>query len=155
MPTVKLHLANEARLIIEHETARLQPQLEQVSLAIHANPELCYEEVFAHNTICDFLETNGFAVKRQAYGISTCLEAEIGTGERLVIYCAEYDALPGIGHACGHNLIALSSITAFVAAAKASTEGGLSGRIRLLGTPAEEGGAGKVKLLDAGAFEGA
>jgi amidohydrolase len=79
----------------------------------------------------------------------------LARGGQPIIYCAEYDALPGIGHACGHNLIALSSITAFVTAVKAATELGLAGRVRLLGTPAEEGGGGKIKLLDAGAFEGA
>lgn len=156
MPSVvQEDIAEKARASIGAETKRLQAQLERVSLDIHSHPELCYEEVFAHDTICDFLETNGFKVKRSAYGISTSFEAEIGAGGELVIYCAEYDALPGIGHACGHNLIALSSITAFVAAAKAIVDTGLVGRIRLLGTPAEEGGAGKVKLLEAGAFEGA
>ncbi|KAH7324274.1 hypothetical protein B0I35DRAFT_369357 [Stachybotrys elegans] len=154
VPTT-LDVAAKARSLIIDETDRLRAQLDKVCLDIHSHPELCYEETFAHQTICDFLETNGFTVKRHAYGIGTCFEAEIGTGGQPVIYCAEYDALPGIGHACGHNLIALSSITAFVAAAKAATTLGLAGRVRLLGTPAEEGGAGKVKLLDAGAFEGA
>ncbi|KAK6723628.1 hypothetical protein SNK04_002474 [Fusarium graminearum] len=148
-----------ARQTIASETKRLQSHLEKVSLDIHSHPELCYKEVFAHDTICDFLEANGFTVTRHAYDISTCFEAEIGSGEeeQTVIYCAEYDALPGIGHACGHNLIALSSITAFVAIAKAMAETGLAGKgkVRLLGTPAEEGGSGKVRLLDAGAFKGA
>ncbi|KAF4953695.1 hypothetical protein FGADI_5803 [Fusarium gaditjirri] len=147
--------ADKARTIIASETNRLRSQLEKVCLDIHSHPELCYEEVFAHDTICDFLETSGFTIKRHAYDISTCFEAEIGTGEHFIVYCAEYDALPGIGHACGHNLIALSSITAFVTAAKAAIELGLAGRIRILGTPAEEGGGGKIRLLDAGAFEGA
>ncbi|KAF9769458.1 hypothetical protein IL306_013122 [Fusarium sp. DS 682] len=151
----QLDVADKARRIIANETDRLRSQLNKVCLDIHSNPELCYEEVFAHDTICDFLENNGFTVTRHAYGIGTCFEAEIGAGEHFIIYCAEYDALPGIGHACGHNLIALSSITAFVAAAKVATDLGVVGRIRILGTPAEEGGAGKIRLLDAGAFEGA
>jgi amidohydrolase len=147
--------AAKARHLISHETDRLRDQLDKVCLDIHSHPELCYEETFAHDTICDFLESNGFAVKRHAYGISTSFEAEIGTrsGDS-VVFCAEYDALPGIGHACGHNLIALSSITAFVSAAKAAADLGLVGRIVLLGTPAEEDGGGKIKLLEAGAFEG-
>jgi amidohydrolase len=148
-------LATKARDIIANETDRLRTQLDTVCLHIHSHPELCYEETVAHETICNFLEDNGFCVTRHAYGLSTCFEAEIGTGGQPIIYCAEYDALPVIGHACGHNLIALSSITAFVTAAKAATELGLAGRIRLLGTPAEEGGGGKIKLLDTGAFEGA
>ncbi|RBA21175.1 hypothetical protein FPRO05_07489 [Fusarium proliferatum] len=151
----KLDSSDKARNIIARETNRLRSQLEKVCLDIHSHPELCYEEEFAHDTICDFLERNGFTVKRRAYDISTCFEAEIGNGEHFIIYCAEYDALPGIGHACGHNLIALSSITAFVTAAKAAVELGILGRIRILGTPAEEGGGGKIRLLDAGAFEGA
>ncbi|KXJ88955.1 hypothetical protein Micbo1qcDRAFT_196886 [Microdochium bolleyi] len=154
-PDQLIESADGARRVIASETARLRSELENVSLDIHAHPELCYEEVFAHDTICKFLEANGFAVQRGAYDIPTCFEAETGTGDEIVILCAEYDALPGIGHACGHNLIALSSITGFVAAARAAVELGFAGRIRLLGTPAEEGGAGKVKLLEAGAFEGA
>ncbi|KAF5001093.1 hypothetical protein FGRMN_1287 [Fusarium graminum] len=150
----RLDIADKARGIIANETSRLRNQLEKVCLDIHSHPELCYEEVFAHDTICEFLENNGFAVTRHAYGIPTCFEAEIGSGEHSVVYCAEYDALPSIGHACGHNLIAVSSIAAFVTAAKATAELGLSGRIRILGTPAEEGGGGKIRLLDAGAFHG-
>ncbi|RGP60409.1 hypothetical protein FLONG3_10875 [Fusarium longipes] len=150
----KLDLATKARNVVATETDRLRSQLETVCLDIHSHPELCYEEVFAHDTICGFLESNGFSVTRHAYGIETCFEAEIGSGEHQIVYCAEYDALPNIGHACGHNLIALSSITAFVAAAKATTELGLAGRIRILGTPAEEGGGGKIRLLEAGAFDG-
>ncbi|RSL39422.1 hypothetical protein CEP54_016327 [Fusarium duplospermum] len=144
----------KARNVLAKETDLLRTQLERV-LDIHSHPELCYEETLAHHTICEFLEANGFTVKRHAFDTQTCFEAEIGAGERFIVYCAEYDALPGIGHACGYNLIALSSITAFVAAAKAVTELGIAGRVRLLGTPAEEGGGGKIKLLDAGAFEGA
>ncbi|KAF4345838.1 amidohydrolase [Fusarium beomiforme] len=148
-------IVDKARHIIASETDRLRNQLEKVCLDIHSHPELCYEEIFAHDTICNFLEANGFPVTRHAYGIPTCFEAEIGAGDHFIIYCAEYDALPGIGHACGHNLIALSSITAFVTAAKVANDLGLIGRIRILGTPAEEGGGGKIRLLDVGAFEGA
>lgn len=70
------------------------------------------------------------------------------------MFNAEYDALPGIGHACGHNLIATSSIAAFIATAEALRDTGREGRVRLLGTPAEEGGGGKVRLIRAGAYEG-
>ncbi len=76
----KLGSSDKSRNIIAKETSRLRSQLEKVCLDIHSHPELCYEEEFAHDTICDFLETNGFTVKRQAYNISTCFEAEIGTG---------------------------------------------------------------------------
>ncbi|KAF7555717.1 hypothetical protein G7Z17_g1959 [Cylindrodendrum hubeiense] len=120
--------------------------------AIHSHPELCYEETFAHATLCDYLESRGFKITRHAYGIDTAFEAEAGSGGRLVIICAEYDALPGMGHGCGHNLIATSSVAAAVGAARALKELGVAGRVRVLGTPAEEGGGGKVKLLEAGAF---
>ncbi|ROT38196.1 hypothetical protein SODALDRAFT_340407 [Sodiomyces alkalinus F11] len=127
--------------------------LRDINREIHDNPELGYREVTAHDTISDFLEGQGFKVTRHAHGLDTSFEAEYGSGGRLVIFCAEYDALPGIGHACGHNLIATSSVGAFVALAEIIKQLNIPGRIRILGTPAEEGGAGKVKLLEAGAFQ--
>ncbi|KAF4984720.1 hypothetical protein FZEAL_161 [Fusarium zealandicum] len=126
--------------------------LRAVDKTIHDNPELGYKEFIAHDTITKFLEEQGFAVTREAYGIATSFEAEYGSGGRLVIFCAEYDALPDIGHACGHNLIATSSLAGFIGLAGAIKQSGIEGRVRILGTPAEEGGAGKVKLLEAGAF---
>lgn len=93
-------------------------------------------------------------MQRHAYGIETSFEAEYGNGGRLVVFNAEYDALPGIGHACGHNLIATSSIASFIAVAEAIRDNGVSGRVRLLGTPAEESGGGKIKLIRAGAYQG-
>jgi amidohydrolase len=120
---------------------------------IYDNPELGYNEVIAHDTITACLEKQGFKVKRHAYDIATSFEAEFGEGGRLVIFCAEYDALPDIRHACGHNLIATSSVAAFLGLAQAIKDSNIQGRIRILGTPAEEGGGGKVKLLEAGAFD--
>lgn len=120
---------------------------------IHKNPELAFEEFKAHDNITTLLEDLGFSVTKHAYGLATAFVAEYGSGGRVVAFNAEYDALPGIGHACGHNLIATSSIGAFlgvVAALKAST---LPGRVRLIGTPAEEDGGGKIKLIEAGAYE--
>jgi amidohydrolase len=93
-------------------------------------------------------------VKRHAYGLETSFEAEAGSGGRLITFNAEYDALPGIGHACGHNLIATSSLAAFVATAEALRASSIAGRVRLLGTPAEEAGGGKIKLIKAGAYQG-
>lgn len=91
---------------------------------------------------------------RHAYGIETSFEVEYGTAGRIVVFNAEYDALPGIGHACGHNLIATSSIASFIATAEAIRDNGVSGRVRLLGTPAEESGGGKIKLIKAGSYRG-
>lgn len=122
---------------------------------IHDHPETAYQEVHAHDALCTFLESQGFSVTRHAYGLETAFEASIGStaaGAREIVYCAEYDALPGIGHSCGHNLIATASMAAFLGAAKAQQELGFDGRIRILGTPAEEGGGGKIKLLEAGAI---
>lgn len=96
----------------------------------------------------------GYKVTRHAYGLKTSFEVEAGHGGALITYNAEYDALPGIGHACGHNLIATSSLAAFLATAEALSEEGLEGRVRLLGTPAEEDGGGKIDLIDAGAYRG-
>ncbi|KAI0004396.1 hypothetical protein F4779DRAFT_600008 [Xylariaceae sp. FL0662B] len=124
-----------------------------INCALHRHPETAYEEVFAHDTITRFLEDRGFTVKRSTYGLATCFEAETGSSGRLVIICAEYDALPEIGHACGHNLIATSSVAAFLGAAEALAQSRAAGRLRILGTPAEEGGGGKAKLIEAGAFK--
>lgn len=121
---------------------------------IHSHPELGYEEIHAHNTICNLLEKLGYTVTRHAYGLETAFEVEVGTGGGLIVYNAEYDALPEIGHACGHNLIAASSLAAFLATAEAVREHNIEGRVRLLGTPAEEGGGGKIELLKAGAYQG-
>lgn len=91
---------------------------------------------------------------RHAYGLETSFEAISGSGGALVNFNAEYDALPDIGHACGHNLIATSSVTAFLALSFALRKFGIPGRTQLLGTPAEENGGGKAQLIDAGAYKG-
>jgi amidohydrolase len=141
-----------ARSVISTTLNELNSSLHDINKALHANPETAYQEYFAHDTLTAYLELQGFAVERKTYGLDTSFEARIGSGGRLVIFCAEYDALPQIGHACGHNLIATSSLAAFIGAAKALGALGVPGRLRILGTPAEEGGGGKAKLIDAGAF---
>ncbi|KAH7137452.1 metal-dependent amidase/aminoacylase/carboxypeptidase [Dactylonectria estremocensis] len=144
---------DEARVIVGDTIDQLSPSLhDDINKFLHANPETAYQEFHAHDTLTSYLEKQGFEVKKKTYGLDTSFEAEIGEGGRLVVFCAEYDALPGIGHACGHNLIATSSLAAFLGAARAMAELKISGRLRILGTPAEEGGGGKAKLIDAGAF---
>lgn len=123
------------------------------ALQIHENPELGYEEVKAHDNICSMLESLGYTVQRHTYGLQTSFMAEYGSGGRVVAFNAEYDALPEIGHACGHNLIAMMSIGAFLGVAEAIKAFKVPGRVRLIGTPAEEGLGGKLKLIDAGAFK--
>jgi amidohydrolase len=122
---------------------------------IHANPELAYEEYQAHDAFVNLLTSLGYEVTPHAYGVETAFSTEVGAGGRLVIFNAEYDALPGIGHACGHNLIASASLAAFLGTVAALTQSGHPGRVRLLGTPAEEGGGGKLRLLEAGAYKDA
>ncbi len=95
----------------------------------------------------------GFDVERGAYGLATAVRAQVGSGPLSIVICAEYDALPAVGHACGHNLIAAASLGAGMALAGIADDLGLS--VTVLGTPAEEGGGGKVLLLERGAFDGA
>lgn len=127
--------------------------LVEISRWMYENPELAYTEVESSDRLARFLTDHGFAVTHPAYGLETAFEATVGeTGPRVVI-CAEYDALPQVGHACGHNIIATSSVGAGVALAELADELGV--RVTVLGTPAEEGGGGKIALLEAGAFQDA
>ncbi|KAG2412973.1 hypothetical protein HFD88_010532 [Aspergillus terreus] len=144
----------ELQSAIDNALEKVSKQLRELNHYIWSNPELAYEEHKAHDAICDFLESQGFTVTRHAYGVDTSFECISGTEGRLVNFNAEYDALPDIGHACGHNLIATSSIAAFLALTHLQKEYGVKGRIQLLGTPAEENGGGKAKLIDAGAYKG-
>ena len=119
---------------------------------IHAHPELNYEEHFAHDLLTELLEGEGLAVERHAYGLDTAFAARAGTSGPTIAVLCEYDALPGIGHACGHNIIATAGLGAGLAAAALAEEVG--GRVVVLGTPAEEGGGGKILMAQAGAFDG-
>ena len=124
----------------------------EASHQIHEHPELNYEERFAHDLLADLLEGEGLAVERGAFGLDTAFVARAGgSGPAIAVLC-EYDALPGIGHACGHNIIATAGLGAGLAAASLAEEA--PGRVVILGTPAEEGGGGKILLARAGAFEG-
>ncbi|MBW8826389.1 MAG: M20 family metallopeptidase [Acidobacteria bacterium] len=118
---------------------------------IHAHPELCFEEHHAHSLLTEILERQGLHVTRSAFGLETAFEARVGTEGPDIGVCCEYDALPGVGHACGHNIIAAAGLGAGLAAAALADEVGC--RVRILGTPAEEGGAGKQYMADAGAFD--
>ncbi|KFZ10557.1 hypothetical protein V502_08054 [Pseudogymnoascus sp. VKM F-4520 (FW-2644)] len=141
-----------AKAIIFNNIDNHDADLQGINHKIHANPELCLEEFQAHDNLADLLESHNFAVTRHAYGLPTAFSAEFGYGGRVLTFCAEYDALPGIGHACGHNLIAVSSVASFFGIAAALAASSIPGRVRLLGTPAEEGGGGKIRLINAGAF---
>ncbi|KAK4114816.1 hypothetical protein N656DRAFT_776992 [Canariomyces notabilis] len=140
---------------IEGEIQAHRDKILSLNHQIHSNPELAYEEFKAHDAFVSTLQSLGFDVTPHAHGLQTAFSAEVGSGGRLLIFNAEYDALPGIGHACGHNLIASSSFAAFLGVAAALKASGLPGRVRLLGTPAEEGGGGKLHLIQAGAYRNA
>ncbi len=124
-----------------------------LSHRIHGHPEVAWEEERASAWVGDAMADAGFDVTPAAYGLPTAVEAVHGNGPLTVVVCAEYDALPGIGHACGHNVIAASSVGAAMALGQVADELGL--RVVLLGTPAEEGAGGKIELLARGAFDGA
>jgi amidohydrolase len=126
--------------------------LVDASHQIHEHPELNYEEHFAHDLLTGILEGEGLAVERHAYGIDTAFVARGGTSGPTIAVLCEYDALPGIGHACGHNIIATAGLGAGLAAASMAEE--LGGQVLVVGTPAEEGGGGKILLAREGAFEG-
>ena len=119
---------------------------------IHAHPEVAWEEHDAAKRVAATMDDFGFEVTTSYHGLDTAVRAVRGSGPLHVVLCAEYDALPGLGHACGHNIIAASSVGAAAALGDVADELGLT--VTLLGTPAEEGGGGKVVLLERGAFEG-
>lgn len=130
-------------------------ELATISREIHDHPELAYREERASGLLCGVLERAGLEVERGIAGIPTAFEARVGSGRMQIAICAEYDALPGIGHACGHNIIGTSSVGAGIALAEIADDLDLT--VRVLGTPAEElgDGGGKVLMLERGVFDGA
>jgi amidohydrolase len=136
-------------------TAAIQAERERLvalSLDIHDHPETNYQERYAAARLTEVLAGYGLTVTPQAGGVETAFRAEI-VGSRpgpTVAVIAEYDALPDVGHGCGHNLIATSAVGAAVALKAVADQ--LSGKVVIIGTPAEEGGGGKIRLLDAGVF---
>jgi amidohydrolase len=123
-----------------------------LSHAIHRHPETCYEEHWSAAAVASALADGGLDVTEGACGLPTAFSAKAGSGPLVVAICAEYDALPGVGHACGHNVIAASAVGAGLALARVADEVGLT--VLVLGTPAEEGGGGKIMMLERGAFDG-
>src|SRR5207237_7383642 len=129
---------------------RVADELEALSRRIHDNPELGYQEFKAAGWLTEFLAGQGFKVERGVGGVETAFRAtlETGDGPTIAILC-EYDALPAIGHACGHNVIATAGVGA--GAALAAVRDRLpKGRVQVIGTPAEEGGGGKIRLIKGG-----
>lgn len=141
----------KCQIVTAVENAR--ESLKNLSDRIHENPELGFQEFQAMRFISETLEKHGFSVQHGYGGLETSFRADAkGSGDgSTVAFLAEYDALNGIGHGCGHNLIAASSVGAFLGLASVLDK--LRGNICVIGTPAEEGGAGKVRLLANGAFD--
>jgi len=144
----------DAKAAAQERLNSIRQSILDLSHKIHANPEIANEEVQAAAWISEALAEAGFKVENSYCGLATAFSARIGRGPLHVAICAEYDALPGIGHACGHNIIAASAVGAGIAAARVADEVGLT--ISVLGTPAEELGnaGGKILLLEGGGFAG-
>ncbi len=134
------------------EIDRRRDEIVGLSRRIHASPELSFKETQASTWLADYLESLGFAVERGAFGLATAFCATKGSGSPRIAFLCEYDALPEIGHACGHNVIAAAGVGA--AAGLGAVIDRTGGSIRVLGTPAEEGGGGKVIMAREGAFDG-
>jgi len=126
-------------------------QLRDLSLKIHANPELGFKEVKASALLTQYLEENGFAIERGICELPTAFQGRYGKGKPAIAILAEYDALPQLGHACGHNLIAGCAVGAAVASKSAIDKCG--GSVLVIGTPAEEFYGGKVVMAERGAFD--
>jgi amidohydrolase len=137
-----------AETTVERELGRLV----ELSHTIHANPETSFQETKAAAWTADVLEDSGFSVTRGAYDLPTSFVARAGHGPFVVALCAEYDALPEVGHACGHNIIAAASVGAGLALAEVADPADMT--VVVVGTPAEEGGGGKITMLERGAFDG-
>ena len=133
--------------------AEVEEELRSISKWMYENPELGYQEFQSSSRLAEFLGGHGFEVVYPAHGLETAFEATAGSSGPRVVICCEYDALPTVGHACGHNIIATAAVGAGAAVAGLADELGI--RVTVLGTPAEEGGGGKVELINAGAFEDA
>ena len=150
-PIAKDELASRSNLAIEAS----KQALFDLSKDVHAHPELNYEEYYSSDALAGFLESNGLSVERGIGGMETAFRATIpggGGGGPTIAVLAEYDALPEIGHGCGHNLIAMAAMGAALGLQANAQD--LPGSVVVIGTPAEEGGGGKIRLLEAGVFDG-
>ncbi|MFC1998065.1 M20 family metallopeptidase [Chloroflexota bacterium] len=133
------------------EVDRRRDELVALSLRIHDNPEVRYEEFKAFGWITDYLEGSGFIIERGICDLPTAFRATYGSGRPTIAFLAEYDALPKMGHGCGHNIIAAGSVGAGLAAKLIVDQAG--GSVVVLGTPAEEGGVGKAFMVKSSAFD--
>jgi amidohydrolase len=126
--------------------------LVSLSHRVHEHPELAFEEERSANWCAEMLAEAGLEVEMGICDLPTAFSATAGSGPLTIAICAEYDALPGIGHACGHNVIASAGVGAGLALAQVADDLGIT--VRVLGTPAEEGGGGKILMMQRGGFDG-
>lgn len=143
---------NAAKERAKVAVAEAKPELTEISLDIHAHPELAMKETRASKLLADHLQGHGFAVERGAFDLPTAFRARWGEGPVTIAYLCEYDALPEIGHACGHNLIATTGIGGALGLKAAVSPDEVT--LIVLGTPAEEDIGGKIIMIERGAFEG-
>ena len=144
----------EAKSAARKRYEQFQNRIIDLSHRIHAHPEIGFEEAAAAAWICEILREAGFRVETGICDLPTAFIATAGKGPLHIAICAEYDALPAIGHACGHNIIAAAAVGAGIAASAVADEVGLT--VSVIGTPAEELGnaGGKILLLERGGFSG-
>ncbi|ORZ04937.1 hypothetical protein BCR42DRAFT_474351 [Absidia repens] len=145
---------DEADSIIKHAIDSADSELRNISLDLHAHPETGMKEYHAHDILTNYLDQKGFKVTRHAYQMPTAFIAEFSQGEgRRVGFCSEYDALPSIGHGCGHNLIAICGLAGAIGLKALLEQGKVQGKVVLFGTPAEEVFIGKIDMVHQRAFQ--
>lgn len=144
---------NDLKAAAQTHFSAVEDDLRSISTWMYEHPEIAYEERRSSARLVEFLNGNGFDVEYPAWGLETSFDARAGSDGPEVVVCAEYDALPEVGHACGHNIIAAAACGAGAALAPVVDDLGI--RLRILGTPAEEAFGGKVDLINAGALASA
>jgi amidohydrolase len=144
-------VSTDPKAICRSTVERYSAALVGLSHSIHAEPELAFAEHRSAEKVAGLVERDGFEVERGVAGMDTAFTATYGSGDLVIGLCAEYDALPEVGHACGHNIIAASSTGTALALREVADTLGIT--VKLIGTPAEEAGGGKVRLLERGVFD--
>lgn len=143
-------MSNDLKARVQERCAAVDGELVALSNQLHADPELGWQEHRSSAAVAAVLAAHGFEIEQPYLGLATAFRARLGSGPFTVGFLAEYDALPGLGHACGHNLISAMSVGGAIALSEVADAAGLS--VEVIGTPAEEGGGGKIELLERGAF---
>ncbi|KAG1206714.1 hypothetical protein G6F35_011151 [Rhizopus arrhizus] len=148
-------LPNDLKKSIEGTIEQHNQELRTISLEIHDHPELGNKEFNASKVLTDYLEQHGFQVTRGVIGLDTAFIAEYSNGQpgRRIGFCSEYDALPNIGHGCGHNLIAIQGVACALAVKRLLEQKLISGSVTLFGTPAEESTCSKIKFVKEGEIQ--